>query len=129
MKLVELVSDLESRVIKVLAKGQPTPLNGGGTEYPYTCRAEISPGVSAEVTYCIAVYNEGKDNEIATYTNNQPPIKHTDLEIGLTLVAIKYPNFKFVDQISERIFKIDVDGVLLAVTLNNKKELVEIPAK
>jgi hypothetical protein len=131
MKKAELEVDLKSRVAKVLSGPIKAGLNGGGTEYQYTC-AVVEGKSLTEECYGISVYNEGTEDEFAGYTNGkEPPALESDLEIGLKLLLAEDPGAKVLVEVRDRLFKVKYsNGEIALVTLNkNKDGLLKAPGE
>ena len=131
MKKSELIADLASKVIKVIKEHPVQELStSGDKEYSFTCLVEATPNQFHEEDFSIRVVNEGLDTERAGYVGKQPPKLLSDLEVGLGLVLQVDPNAKVMEQISERVYKVRINGVPKLVTLTgNKTGILLLPTE
>lgn len=122
MKKSELIADLASKVIKVIKEHPTQTLSiSGDKEYSFTCLVEAIPNQFHEEDFSIRVVNEGLDTERAGYVGKQPPKLLSDLEVGLGLVLQADPNAKVMEQISEKMYKVRINGEPKLVTLTGNK--------
>lgn len=114
MKKAEIISDLNSRVIKTITTHAPSTLNGGDKEYSFTCVIDNGEGFSEE-NYSIRVVDEGLDTEAAGYVRGkQPPAKISRegllkqrMEYLKTLGVIKWID---ISQLGVPFAKFSIDG-------------------
>jgi len=72
MNKSELITNLNSRVVKIIKAFAPSNLNGGDIEYSYTCLVEENGGFKEE-DYSIRIVDEGLETESGAYVGGKQP--------------------------------------------------------
>lgn len=128
MNKAELIKDMESKVVQIVKRHDPTPsnvdVNGKrATDYSYTVVYPINGLVaSPETDITIKVFNEGEENEIALYNNNLLPSGKSDLEIMVGLAHAIDPGVKVLSSPAEGVWKVKFsNGAIKLAALNSSK--------
>lgn len=122
MNKAEALTDLQSRIIKVIKEYEPVVLNGSDREYSFLCVVDTNRGFYEE-NYSIRVIDEGLPTEKAGYVNGKQPPDKSDLEIGLALLLAEDQQAKVLSQVSDKVFKVRLStGPVCLVTLNSSKD-------